>query len=67
MKMDTIEQATYSRSAPGHAFRRPVALEQQVCFHCRKLGHHAAVCRAPAPVLAVATSDVSVSVADKTK
>lgn len=36
-------------------------------FRCRKPGHNAVVCRAPAPVLTVARSDTSVNVADQQK
>lgn len=62
MEIDALESGVLNPSAArvargqanGHARR---AL---ICFRCRKSGHRAAECRAPAPVVAVAeASDVS--------
>ncbi|CAH0477548.1 unnamed protein product [Peronospora belbahrii] len=61
MEVDVIEHATNSRRAPNARFRKPVAPKRLVCFRCSKPGHHAAICRAPAPVLSVAASGVTVS------
>lgn len=53
MEIDAIEAE--SRSRFPSTFRGPRAnndSRQIVCYRCRKSGHRAAVCRAPAPVLA---------------
>nr|KAE8945938.1 hypothetical protein PF009_g4404 [Phytophthora fragariae] len=60
MEVDAIEAESRSRStstARGPRFsndNRPRDGRQLVCYRCRKSGHRAAVCRAPAPVLASA-------------
>ncbi|KAE9204478.1 hypothetical protein PF005_g13783 [Phytophthora fragariae] len=60
MEIDAIEAESRSRStstARGPRFNndnRPRDGRQLVCYRCRKSGHRAAVCRAPAPVLASA-------------
>ncbi|KAE8906878.1 hypothetical protein PF003_g9278 [Phytophthora fragariae] len=60
MEIDAIEAESRSRStstARGPRFsndNRPRDGRQLVCYRCRKAGHRAAVCRAPAPVLASA-------------
>ncbi|CAH0479762.1 unnamed protein product [Peronospora belbahrii] len=65
MEVDAIKHATYSRRAPSVECRKPVAPKRLHCFRFCKPGHHAAVCRAHAPVLAVAASDVTVKAADQ--
>ncbi|KAE9292941.1 hypothetical protein PR003_g24631 [Phytophthora rubi] len=58
MEIDAIEAESRSQStstARGPRFsndNRPRDGRQLVCYHSRKSGHRAAVCRAPAPVLA---------------
>ncbi|KAE8984055.1 hypothetical protein PR002_g23068 [Phytophthora rubi] len=60
MAIDAIEDESRSRStstARGPRFsndNRPRDGRQLVCYRCRKSDHRAAVCRAPAPVLASA-------------
>ncbi|KAE8900113.1 hypothetical protein PF003_g15991 [Phytophthora fragariae] len=60
MEIDAIEAESRSRStstARGPRFsndNRPRDGRPLVCYRCRKSGHRAAVCRAPAPVLASA-------------
>ncbi|KAE9238091.1 hypothetical protein PF005_g376 [Phytophthora fragariae] len=60
MEIDAIEAESRSRStstARSPRFsndNRPRDGRQLVCYRCRKSGHRAAVCRAPAPVLASA-------------
>ncbi|KAE9180325.1 hypothetical protein PF005_g8967 [Phytophthora fragariae] len=60
MKIDAIEAESRSRStstARSPRFNndnRPRDGRQLVCYRCRKSGHRAAVCRAPASVLASA-------------
>ncbi|KAE8988968.1 hypothetical protein PR002_g21593 [Phytophthora rubi] len=60
MEIDAIEAGSRSRStstARGPRFsndNRPRDGRQLVCYRCRKSGYRAAVCRAPAPVLASA-------------
>ncbi|KAE9267495.1 hypothetical protein PR003_g31753, partial [Phytophthora rubi] len=60
MEIDAIEAESRSRStstARGSRFsndNRPRDGRPLVCYRCRKSGHRAAVCRAPAPVLASA-------------
>ncbi|KAE9161506.1 hypothetical protein PF005_g31220 [Phytophthora fragariae] len=60
MEIDTIEAESRSRStstARGTRFNndnRPRDGRPLVCYRCRKSSHRAAVCRAPAPVLASA-------------
>ncbi|KAE8970943.1 hypothetical protein PR001_g27051, partial [Phytophthora rubi] len=60
MEIDAIEAESRSRltsTARGPRFsndNRPRDGRQLVCYRCRKSGHRAAVCRAPAPVLASA-------------
>ncbi|KAE9135019.1 hypothetical protein PF010_g2250 [Phytophthora fragariae] len=52
MEIDAVEASQrqqWSSSGRGRGGREPRAL---VCFRCRKPGHRAAVCRAPAPVIA---------------
>ncbi|KAE8966623.1 hypothetical protein PR001_g28343 [Phytophthora rubi] len=52
MEIDAVEASQrqqWSSSGRGRSGREPRAL---VCFRCRKSGHRAAVCRAPAPVIA---------------
>ncbi|KAE9190674.1 hypothetical protein PF002_g24710 [Phytophthora fragariae] len=52
MEIDAVEASQrqhWSSSGRGRGGREPRAL---VCFRCRKSGHRAAVCRAPAPVIA---------------
>ncbi|KAE8914478.1 hypothetical protein PF005_g24526 [Phytophthora fragariae] len=52
MEIDAVEASQrqqWSSSGRGRGSREPRAL---VCFRCRKSGHRAAVCRAPAPVIA---------------
>ncbi|KAE9341812.1 hypothetical protein PF008_g10457 [Phytophthora fragariae] len=50
MEIDAVEASQrqqWSSSGRGRGGREPRAL---VCFRCRKSGHRAAMCRAPAPV-----------------
>ncbi|KAE8959933.1 hypothetical protein PF011_g30268 [Phytophthora fragariae] len=60
MEIDAIEAESRSRStstARGSRFNndnRPRDGRPLVCYRCRKSGHRAAVCHAPAPVLASA-------------
>ncbi|KAE8963442.1 hypothetical protein PR001_g29369 [Phytophthora rubi] len=60
MEIDAIEAESRSPSTStvrGPRFsndNRPRDGRQLVCYRCRKSGHRAAVCRAPAPVLASA-------------
>ncbi|KAE9298264.1 hypothetical protein PR003_g23292, partial [Phytophthora rubi] len=60
MEIDAIEAESRSQStstARGPRFNndnRPRDGRPLVCYRCRKSGHRAAVCRAPAPVLASA-------------
>ncbi|KAE8962385.1 hypothetical protein PR002_g29612 [Phytophthora rubi] len=60
MEIDAIEAESRSRAtstARGPRFNndnRPHDGRPLVCYRCRKSGHRAAVCRAPAPVLASA-------------
>ncbi|KAE9234996.1 hypothetical protein PF005_g1664 [Phytophthora fragariae] len=52
MEIDAVEASQrqqWSSSGRERSGREPRAL---VCFRCRKSGHRAAVCRAPAPVIA---------------
>ncbi|KAE9010859.1 hypothetical protein PR002_g15248 [Phytophthora rubi] len=52
MEIDAVEASQrqqWSSSGRRRGGREPRAL---VCFRCRKSGHRAAVCRAPAPVIA---------------
>ncbi|KAE9101010.1 hypothetical protein PF010_g14597 [Phytophthora fragariae] len=52
MEIDAVEASQrqpWSSSGRSRGGREPRAL---VCFRCRKSGHRAAVCRAPAPVIA---------------
>ncbi|GMF48897.1 unnamed protein product [Phytophthora fragariaefolia] len=60
MEIDAIEaesrlrSSSTSRGPPPNNDNRLRDGRQRVCYRCRKLGHRAAVCRAPAPVLASA-------------
>ncbi|CAH0477489.1 unnamed protein product [Peronospora belbahrii] len=67
MEVEAIEHVTYSRRGQNAEFRKPVAPKRLVCFRCRIPGHHAAICRAPTPALAVAASEVTVDAADQPK
>lgn len=51
LEIDAIEVSDgrqWASASVGHGGRNPRPLAS---FHCRKLGHCTAVCRAPAPVL----------------
>ncbi|KAE8954912.1 hypothetical protein PR001_g32306, partial [Phytophthora rubi] len=55
MEIDAIEAESRSRSTstargPRFSNNRPRDGRQLACYRCRKSGHRAAVCRAPAPV-----------------
>ena len=67
MEIDAIEHATGQGRASSRSFRRPATAQNLVCFRCRKSGHRAVVRLAPASVLAVTKSDVSVKVARQPK
>jgi hypothetical protein len=55
MEIDAIEAESRSRfSSTSRGSRPPSDSRQLTCYRCRKSGHRAAVCRAPAPVLASA-------------
>jgi len=57
MEIDAIVRTAPPRHGASAGQSRPASSKQLVCFRCRKIGHRAAECRAPAPVLAAVESD----------
>ncbi|GMF22769.1 unnamed protein product [Phytophthora fragariaefolia] len=70
MELDAVEVSQRQQWSPSRRARGCRDDRPMVCFQCRKPGHHAAVCRAPAPVIAYvehSTSDEASSAAQQQK
>ncbi|POM77370.1 Putative Polyprotein [Phytophthora palmivora] len=70
MEIDAIQHFGGGRPAatsPSRPQSSPRSSRPMRCFRCRKLGHRAAVCRAPAPVLATVTVDTEVAATGQPK
>ncbi|KAG2766044.1 hypothetical protein PC129_g2868 [Phytophthora cactorum] len=70
MEIDAIQQFDGRRGATPSTPRprsSPRGSRPMKCFRCMKPGHRAALCRAPAPVVANVTIENDVAVAGQAK
>ncbi|POM77019.1 Putative Polyprotein, partial [Phytophthora palmivora] len=58
MEVDAVEASQRQQWSPSRRGRSSRDNRPMVCFRCRKSGHRAAVCRAPAPVITYAQIDI---------